>query len=263
MSAYLAVFKARFRVMLQYRAAAAAGVGTQLFWGLLRVMLFDAFMRHSTTAPPMTWSQTLSYLWLIQALLLLQPWRIDPEIVAMVRSGALAYELVRPTDLYWYWFSRQVAAKTAPVLLRALPMFVVAGLFLGLEPPASLASGVAFLVSAFLAMLLGAALATLIAISALWTVALQGAGSLVSTLTYLFSGAVVPLPFYPIWAQRLIDLMPFGSLMDTPFRLYVGHTPPESALPLIGRQVLWIALLVLYGRWVLSRGTRRLVIQGG
>ena len=39
MSAYAAVFAARFRVLLQYRAAALAGLGTQVFWGLVRVAI--------------------------------------------------------------------------------------------------------------------------------------------------------------------------------------------------------------------------------
>ena len=34
---YLAIFGARFRMMLQYRAAALAGMATQLFLGLIRV----------------------------------------------------------------------------------------------------------------------------------------------------------------------------------------------------------------------------------
>ena len=35
MRAYAAIFGARFRVLLAYRAAAAAGLTTQLFWGLI------------------------------------------------------------------------------------------------------------------------------------------------------------------------------------------------------------------------------------
>ena len=31
----------------------------------------------------------------------------------------------------------------------------------------------------------------------------------------------------------------------------------------LGHQLVWVAILVLIGRWVLSRGLRRLVMQGG
>ena len=36
MRPYWAVLSARFRMLLQYRAAALAGLGTQVFWGLIR-----------------------------------------------------------------------------------------------------------------------------------------------------------------------------------------------------------------------------------
>ena len=48
MRPYWAVFSARFRVLLQYRVAALAGCGTQLFWGLIRMM---SFYESSTAAP--------------------------------------------------------------------------------------------------------------------------------------------------------------------------------------------------------------------
>ncbi len=53
-TAYCAILSARFRMLLQYRAAAFAGFVTQLFWGLIRVMIFSAFYRSSNAPQPMT-----------------------------------------------------------------------------------------------------------------------------------------------------------------------------------------------------------------
>ena len=55
MKGYQALIAARFRVLLQYRAAAVAGIGTQLFFGLIRVMIFQAFYRSSSHAQPMSY----------------------------------------------------------------------------------------------------------------------------------------------------------------------------------------------------------------
>jgi ABC-2 type transport system permease protein len=263
MSAYLSVFRARFSMLLQYRAAALAGFGTQLFWGLIRVMIFDAFYRSTTAVQPMTYEQTVTYLWLIQAMLMLLTWRVDADIQAMIRDGTLAYELVRPADLYWLWFARSVAARTAPLLLRAIPMFVVAGLFLGLQAPASPAAAGAWLFSVGGAILLGSAITSLMAISLLWTIAGDGISRLVATLTMLFSGSLIPLPFFPEWAQGILNALPFRGLMDIPFRLYMGHLPAGEIVSLLAHQLGWTVALVLLGRWVLGRGLRRMVIQGG
>ena len=263
MSPYWAVVKARFRTLLQYRAAAIAGFGTQLFWGFMRVMIFEAFFLSSPHTQPMTYEQTVTYLWLIQALLLLLPWRTDPEIRAMIRNGTVAYELARPADLYWLWFSRQIAKHTAPAILRATPMFIIAGLFLGLQPPASWASAGASLISLMGAVALASAISTLMLISLMWTISGEGMSRLLGTVAYVFSGSVIPQPFFPDWAQRVLDYLPFRGLMDTPFRLYIGHLRPEQFPLLFLHQVGWASALILLGRLLLARGMRRLVVQGG
>ena len=64
MTAYWAILSARFSSLLQYRAAAAAGFGTQLFWGFIRVMIFHAFYRSTTAAQPMEFPEVVTYIWL-------------------------------------------------------------------------------------------------------------------------------------------------------------------------------------------------------
>ena len=263
MTPYLSIVRARFRMLLQYRAAAVAGFGTQLFWGLIRVMLFDAFYQNSTATQPMSYSQVVTYLWLIQAMLALLPWRIDREIQTMIRTGTVVYELVRPTDLYWFWFSRNLASRAAPLLLRATPVFIVAGLFLGLKPPASLASAAAWAVAVVGALLLGCAINNLMCITLLWTISGDGLSRFIGTFAGTFSGIIVPLPLFPDWAQPVLDFLPFRGLMDVPFRLYIGHIPAHEVFGLLGHQLAWTIAFVLMGRLLLLIGMRRLVVQGG
>ncbi|MBC7236831.1 MAG: hypothetical protein H5T69_13410 [Chloroflexi bacterium] len=260
---YFAVLKARFRMLLQYRAAAFAGVVTQSFWGLMRVMIFEAFYRSTTAALPMSFQDTVTYLWLIQAMLLLLPWRLDAEVQAMIRDGTVAYELARPADVYWLWYCRNLAGRAAPILLRCVPMFVLAGLFWGLQPPASLMAGLGWALGLLGALLLSAALGTLMCISLFWTISGDGLSRLLAALALVFSGAVVPLPLFPDWAQPILAWLPFRGLMDTPFRLYMGHIPHREAPMAILHQWAWVAILVWIGRWALARGLRRVVVQGG
>ncbi len=78
---YLAIISARCKTLLQYRAAALAGIGTQLFWGFIKVMVFVAFFETVPEVLPMTFSQVLVYVWLGQALLvMLPPMLSKPEL---------------------------------------------------------------------------------------------------------------------------------------------------------------------------------------
>jgi len=250
-------------MLLQYRAVALAGFGTQVFWGLIRVMIFDAFYRSTNAPQPMTYEDVVTYVWLGQAFLVLILWGVESDIRQMIRSGTVAYELLRPLDLYTFWFSRSLATRSAPMLLRAVPMFVVAGLCFGMRPPPSLAFAVLWVIATVGALFLACALTTLLSISLFWTISGEGLARIVPSLVAILSGMIVPLPLFPDWARDALDFLPFRGLVDVPFRIYLGHIPLEEIAPLLFHQAMWTAAIVLLGRWMLARGARRLVVQGG
>ncbi len=263
MRAYWSYFSARFRQLLQYRAAALAGFCTQVFWGFIRVMIFRAFYAASTADMPMSYQEVVNYVWLGQAMLLMLPWSIDQELFDMIRSGNVAYQLLRPLELYRVWYARSLALRTAPTLLRSVPMLVVAGLLFGLQAPPSSASAAAWVASTACAVLLAAAFSTLVTVSLLWTIAGDGVRMFTGTIVMLLGGLIVPIPLFPDWAQPVLSMLPFRHLMDTPFRLYMGHIPAGRAPALLAQQLGWTVALILLGRWLMGRGIRKLVIQGG
>jgi ABC-2 type transport system permease protein len=211
----------------------------------------------------MTPDQATTYIWLGQALLLLGMFDIDRDIAAMIRSGGVAYEMLRPVDLYNFWFARAVSGRAAPLLMRALPILLLSGLFLNLQTPASASASALFAVSVVVAILLAASMVALMTISLLWTISGEGIYRLAAPLIFFFSGIVIPLPMFPDWMQPSIALLPFRGLLDTSLRLYMGMLTGLPAVLAVLHQVIWVVLLVATGRAVLSRGLRRLVIQGG
>jgi ABC-2 type transport system permease protein len=263
MRGYLALTAARFRVLLQYRAAAIAGIATQLFWGLIRMMIFLAFYSSSTRVQPMSRADMVTYIWLGQAMLGLLPWNFDNEVRNMLRTGAVAYELVRPLDLYAHWYCRAFAQRVAPTLMRSVPLFLVAMLWFGMRPPPSFSSGLAWLLTTFGAALLNTAFMTLVTLTMFWTLSGEGIQRIAPFLVYMFSGMLLPLALWPAWAQPTLHFLPFRGMVDVPFRVYLGQTSPSQALVEFAIQLLWTTTLVLTGRVLLARGTHRLVVQGG
>jgi ABC-2 type transport system permease protein len=263
MRGYFAIFKIRMKTLFQYRAAAFAGICTQLFWGLVFVMIFKAFYADSHVKEPLSLSQTITYIWVGQALLQLLPWKVDKEIGAQIRSGNIAYELIRPLDLYGLWYCRSIALLLAPTLLRALPIFVLGGLFLGLEAPISWSACLAFIAAAFLACFLSAAITTLVIVTLFWTLSGEGIERLLPHVTVVLSGNLVPLPLFPNWMQPFLSLQPFRGIIDIPCRLYMGVIPANEAPYYLGFQLVWIFIFVLLGKWLLHKATQQFVIQGG
>ncbi|HEX2573950.1 MAG TPA: ABC-2 family transporter protein [Polyangia bacterium] len=264
MKPLLAIFGARFRLLLQYRAAAWAGVVTQVFFGAVITAALSAFYAGAGDArQPLLLSQVVTYVWLGQAFFSLLPWRTDPEVREQVVSGGLAYELLRPVDLYALWFARALALKTAPVLLRALPLFVVAGLFLGLRRPASLEAALLWPLAVAGAVALSSAFMVLMNLSLLWSVSADGIHYLVPVLVMLLSGQLLPLPLFPEWFKPVLLVLPFRGLMDTPHRVWLGDLSGAAAAYALAHQWLWLVALIALGRHLLARGLRRVVIQGG
>jgi ABC-2 type transport system permease protein len=269
MMGYVAIVAARFRALLQYRAAALGGLFTQTFFGLVRIMILRAFYAASVAAP-ISLPDVVSYVWLGQATLLLIPWRTDADVAEQIRSGNVVYELTRPLDLYGVWFARSLAWRTAPVFLRMLPMFVVAMVIVPvfapgweLAPPAS-AGAFAMWVMCFAgAVLVSAALTALINVTLMWTVTGDGVPMLVATCATMFGGLVIPLPLFPEWAKPVLFALPFAGMLDLPSRVFSGDIAMSSAPWVLAHQLAWTLALVALGRWLLSRGVRRLVVQGG
>ena len=263
MRPYAAIFASRFQTMLQYRAATAAGIATQVFWGLVRSMIFDAFYTSSSGPHPLTHDQAITYIWLGQALLLITMLNVDADVAAMIRSGSVAYEMTRPLDLYTSWFVRALSGRAAPLIMRSIPIFAISGLFFGLTAPASPGAGMLFLFSALGGLLTSASLIALLTISLLWTISGEGISRLAPGLVFVFSGILVPIPLLPNWVQSVAAILPFRGLIDTPFRIYMGQLSGTAATTALLFQVAWLIALVILGRMALARGVRRLVVQGG
>ena len=229
---YRGVLRARWRETLQYRVAALAGFGTQLYWGLIRLMILAAFYQSGPAgATDFSFAHVVRYVWLGQALLGLFPFRLDHELADSVRTGTVAGELLRPIDLYSFWFWRMVAWRLAMTAPRCLLMLVVAVGILplvglgewALGAPAGVEAAGLYLLATALALLLGVAVTEVLVSLMFWTVSSEGARYILPSIIWFGGGMVVPLPLLPDGLATVLGYLPFAGLMDIPFRIYVGH----------------------------------------
>lgn len=273
---FIAAFKSRFLQMLQYRTAALAGFMTQCWWGGIKVMVFAAFYGSASVAAggggaPMSLSQAVTYTWLAQGLFALMPWLGDPDVALSVRTGAVAYDRLRPVDVYALWFARSMGWIAARVLPRLLLMFAFAAVALPLaglaawawQPPAGLAAGLAFGVSLALALLLSTSMVMLLNIAAAAALNERGINAFAGPVVIVFSGNLLPLALLPESWQRMLLLQPFAGVMDIPARLYFGLMSGPQVLAGLGLQCFWIVVTVALGRAAMARTMGRLEVQGG
>ena len=202
---------------------------------------------------------------------MLVPWLGDPEVAQAVRTGAVAYDRLRPVDAYALWFARSAGWIGARVLPRVALMAAFAGIALPLaglgdwawQPPASFSAAVSFLASAVLALLLSTSMVMLLNIAATAALNERGINALAGPVVIVFSGNLLPLVLLPDAWQTALLLQPVAGVVDIPARIYFGLMSGWQAMLGLGLQSFWIVALVVFGRMAMQRTMRRLEVQGG
>lgn len=267
MKKYLSLFRIRFIGGMQYRAAAIAGISTQYAWGFMTLLMYRAFYRANAAAFPMTFQQLVNYIWLQQAFLaMFSTWAMELEIFETIESGDIAYELSRPMDLYAMWYVKSMATRLSRVVLRCMPILLVAAVLPNpyrLTAPAS----PAVLLGTLLSMLLGffcvIAYTMLVYICCFYTLNSRGVRMVSLALSDLLSGQLIPLPFFPDKLRDILEWTPFAMIQNLPFRIYGGNIAGAEMTKGFLLQGFWLCALLLLGGLWMRRATRSIVVQGG
>lgn len=267
MKMYLSVFRIRFINSLQYRAVAVGAILTRFVWVFMEIMAYSALYRSGIAALPMEYSQTVSYIWMQQTLMMFFSVVFsDEEIYSAIGNGSIAYELARPMDLYNRWFCQAASNRVAFTVLNCLPVFLAAFIMpeqYRMSLPADMGQILLFLLSTVLALGVVAAFAMLMYISLFYLVSQRGIKIIVTALTTFLSGGVIPLPFFPVPVLAVVKLLPFAAMQNMPLLIFSGNITGVDALKGIGFQLFWFAALVLIGKLTMGQALKKVIVQGG
>ena len=263
---YIAMFKMYSKQELSYKGKAFWGLVTQIFWGCMLIMIYSAFYETGNGPSDFTMNQMASYLWLHQAFFALSYMGQESAITNLIVKGDVAYEFIRPFDLYLNWYSRVLAKKIVGTLLRFAPIILLSALLpagIGLSAPAGIWAFLLFVVSLLLGAMLSSAIAMFINILTFKTMVPKGAAAIVSVIYGLLGGIYVPLPLLPQLVQNILNFLPFRYAVDLPFRIYVGNIDPLNGLFFVLIQIVWIGVLILIGKLLMKRCLKNVEVQGG
>jgi len=267
MRAYVSLLRVRFLNGLQYRAAALGGLTTQFFWGLMLVFIYRAFYGADVSSGGFAYKDLVSFVWLQQAFLaFIFLYDFDAELLDMITTGGISYELCRPVDLYPVWYTKLLSKRLAMGALRFAPVLALGFLMprpYKLSLPQSPAAFFLFLITLFLGLFLLVSISMLIYISIFKTTSAQGSINIFSITGEFFAGMTIPVPLMPPWLRRVCYALPFRWTSDLPLRVYSGSIATGEALAGICVQILWIAALISAGSFFMKRVARLSAVQGG
>lgn len=267
MKQYISFFKLKFATGLQYKAAAIAGLATQIFFGFVFIMVYVAFYGSGTNDVDMTLRELIQYMWLGQAFFsLVFVWHKDNEILNMIKNGNVAYELCRPQNLYVMWFVRILASKLSSVLLRCIPLLIIAFLLpapYNLSLPINFAAFIFFILSLAVSSLLVTSLVAFLYLIIFYSIDSKGIMGVYCSIAEILAGQVIPIPLFPTFLRTVAVVLPFAYISDFSFRIYSGNITGVAIGQGLIVQITWLIIMIILGLVLSNKILKRVSVQGG
>ena len=263
MNALLATIRTSFRRQLTYRAANLSGLLTNLMFGFFRASVLMALYQEQTSVNGLSIRGAITYAGLTQALIGCLSFFHWYALMHTISDGSVGADLLKPINFFQYWLGIDLGRALGSLLIRGIPLFLVFSIFYDITTPGSPIQWLAFLLSLLFAMLISFSWRFLVNLAAFWTPNAIGIGRFAFGLSWTFSGFFLPLALFPDWLANLSRLTPFGASVYIPIQVFIGNIQGQALLEGLLIQIFWILILVLVDQIILSRGVRKLVIQGG
>ena len=179
----------------------------------------------------------------------------DWNLSMLVRTGKYLTFSMRPLNHCYFALSQKVGHRILGFLFEFLPCLVIFVVLFRVDMrPAHpiwlvVSVGLAFLMTFYVHYCLG--------LASFWLVESAGLRGVVNTLSSFFSGALIPLVFFPQWLQVLQFFLPFQYMLYVPAMVFTGsYTLGDKTMPIaqivayqaIAVAVMWVVSELMYRR---------------
>jgi len=242
---YLALLKISIQDSIQNRVESSIWFLYEMLPPLMMAAVWLEAYRHQDSVAGYSLSEMLAYtlgmLVLRGVVTVYTEYAMDDQI----RQGTLSRDLVRPINIWAYWFVDSAGWKTVRYLLT-VPVMVGALLWLGPEigqihvpaerlPPlvvsVLLAAGVCF----FMKLCLGCV--------GFWTNNIYGVSTVYEVVANVLGGVLVPLALLPGWLQTVAQFLPVQAIYYVPLSVMLGRSTGADLWAALGLQAAWIVVL--------------------
>lgn len=178
-----------------------------------------------------------------------------------LHSGSIATDFMKPINVPLYFFSDGSGEVIFhAVLIVPSLLFSLLIVHIDVPGPGVLAT---FFVSFVLGYLVGFWINFIMNCIAFWTLEIHAMRLIVTWVSDLFGGELIPLVIFPALLQKIAFLLPFAAMFSTPLLIYVGVIPPARYLQALSAQLFWVVVLGFVATAIWRAGAKRVVVQGG
>ena len=185
------------------------------------------------------------------------------DLNSSVLNGSISSNLLLPIGLKKYLFINSVTKNFFLTIYEVVPSVLVAMIFFGFHAKIKLLNLIIYLFSVVMGILINFLYNFLFGSSVIWFRNAFFLNNINSVLLNLFSGATVPIWFFPQGLKTLSDFLPFRYIVFEPVSILLGTKNSSEILFVLGMQILWISILYSAVTLVWNRGRHKIMIQGG
>ena len=181
-----------------------------------------------------------------------------------IRDGTVKKFLIQPIDMLSFLLVRRIAHKLVYYMVAlgpfALVFFLFRGFFEGWPEPHVLAG---FVLSLFLAFLLGFFLEATLGMIGFWFLEVTSLMFVYMLLNFFFSGHMFPIDLLPgVWGD-LVRLLPLQYLAYFPAAVFLGRVSGPALAAGLATQFAWVVFFAVAARVAFHFGVRRYSGFGG
>ncbi len=263
MSKYLEMIRVRFLMMLAYRTNYYSGI---LIYSInigAYYFLWTAIYGGKEDIQGLSVLQMTTYVavaWMARAFYFNN---IDREIANEIKDGKVAIELIRPYNYLGMKTMQGLGEGLFRLLFFSVPgMFIVALIF-PISISASLSTWLMFFVSLIFSFIVNTQINLLTGIMTFFLFNNSGLIRAKRVVIDLFSGLLLPISFYPLWAQSLMSYLPFQAISYIPSMIFTEGFVGNEIYTAVLLQAFWALILIvpIQFLWVIAR--KQLIVQGG
>lgn len=257
------LIKVNIKINLAYAVNAWGAFISTLFQIFVFYYIWMAIYNFDSVVNGITKTQIVTYIILSRIIYTQITWGLIPKLGRIIQTGAISMELLRPMDFMSMIIFERVGDFLAFFVMTSIPILIICSLTLGIQPPHSFFAGICFALSFIMAIALSFFFEFFVGLLTFYTNYSWGLQAFHESLVALFSGALVPISFFPGWLKYITNLLPFQQMSYSPVSIYLGIVKGNQVFEVLLSQIVWIVILLAFTRLFYSFAIRRVTIQGG
>jgi len=260
---YIEMWKNSFKQCLVYRANTIIRLFTSFVYLFVTVNIWQALYRNVDMVDGVSLSDMITYVLIVQILVCFRRLQLSRYYGQRIINGNVSIDFIRPVSLKYSAFATVSGEVVFQIIFFSVPMLILGVILWGFIFPDAVWQWAMFLTSAFLGALVYASIEYIMSLTVFWAKTAFHIEWFIGALFTLFSGAMVPLWFYPDWLRWIANMLPFRFVIFEPANIFVGNAGFEQASLVIIFQLLWIVALNVVGHFIWQRAQLVVTVQGG